>query len=335
MNTKHINEILMEYERDKTIAEETAYKRQLEVYKKIPRIKQIDTDLASMGFEIARTVLKANTNIESLIDGLKQKSMDLKIERAELLSQNKYPLDYTSSQYKCNACKDTGYIGADKCHCFKQKIIDRYYNQSNLKSVLEKENFDTFVFDYYSTHKFEGELLSPRKNIENIYGTCINFVEKFDTSSENLFFYGSSGLGKTFLSNCMAKDLLDRGKLVVYQTAPGLIDTLRELTFNNSDNSAKDKANDILNCDLLVIDDLGTEYYKTEFCQMELYNVINKRLISGKKMVISTNLYLDEILSAYAERLTSRILGNFTICKFYGEDIRVKIAGLKKRDRKK
>jgi DNA replication protein DnaC len=330
MQSKYISDILLEYERKRAAADEAARDRQLEVYRKIPRIKQIDSELASMGVEIAQSVFKKGIDINALIEDKRKSSMNLKIEKAGLLTENNYSHDYMDPKYSCMDCKDMGYIGTDRCHCFKQRIIDRYYDQSNLKGILEKENFETFVFDYYSPHKFEDEVYSPRKNMEEIFAACVHFSKDFGKSSENLFFYGKSGLGKTFLSNCIAKDLLDRGKLVVYQTSSNLIDILKEAKFESTDENSQGKLDDIFECDLLIIDDLGTEY-KTEFSQMELYNVINKRLLSNKKMIISTNFSLENLYQTYAERIISRIFGSFTIYKFYGEDIRLKIGQQKRR----
>lgn len=334
MSNKYINDILKSYDKKRERAEEKVLINRQEVYKKIPRIKEIDAELSYMGFEIAKSIFKKDINIEVLIEQLKQKSIDLRMEKGELLSQNNMSIEYASPQYECKSCHDTGYIGSEKCNCLKQQLIDRYYYQSNLKHILSLENFDTFIFDYYSTGKFESEPLTPRKNIERIYSACVSFVHEFNNSKENLFFYGKSGLGKTFLSNCIAKDLLDIGKLVIYQTSSNLIEILKEAKFDADNESSRDKINDIYECDLLIIDDLGTEYL-TDFSQMELFNIINRRLISQKKMIISTNLSLDNIYNTYPERITSRIFGNFTIFKFYGEDIRVKQAGQKRKKSRK
>lgn len=330
MSNRYINEIFLEYERSRTEAEDKARERQMEIYQKIPRIKEIDTLLGSIGVDIAKSVFKSGINIEEVIEQKKQQCTDLKVEKAELMTKYNYALDYTEPKYSCKLCCDTGFVGSEKCRCLKQKIIDKYYAQSNLKDILKKENFEMFVFDYYSPHKFEDEAISPRRNMEEIFRACIDFTANFDTTSTNLFFYGKSGLGKTFLSNCIAKDLLDKGKLVIYQTSSSLIDLLKEAKFDNTNDILKDKLDDLFESELLIIDDLGTEYI-TDFSQMELFNIINKRLLSGRKMVISTNLSLDNIMNTYAERITSRILGSFTMYKFYGDDIRLKIAQEKRR----
>lgn len=331
MNSKHLDIILKDYEKNRLKAEYEAQDKKDEIYKKIPRIKQIDEELSSLGIQITKAIIKKDKDISILIDSLKQKSNNLKIEKKLLLDKYNYPSDYFEVKYACPNCKDTGYMDFKKCSCFKQKLIDILYNQSNLKHILDKENFDTFVFDYYSVHKFENEPISPRKNMEHIFNGCINFVKNFDTASENLFFYGSSGIGKTFLSNCIAKDLLDAGRLVIYQTASGLIELIKANNFESEDKSETIK--DIYECELLIIDDLGTEYI-TNYSQMELFNIINQRLLSNKKIIISTNLSLDDIFKIYSERITSRIFGRFTICKFYGEDIRIRIMKQKMKQKK-
>ncbi|KPU42857.1 DNA replication protein DnaC [Oxobacter pfennigii] len=333
MNNKYITEIFNDYDKKRAYAEEAAKLRKQDIYKKIPRIQAIDNELSMVGIEIARSIFKKDAPIDVLLENLKQKTIDLKMEKGELLSQNNLSMNYDSPIFECNECQDTGYKGSEKCRCLKQRIINVLYDQSNLKSLLPKENFETFVFDYYSQNRFEDEPLTPRKNMERIFAACINFVQDFDKNDENLFFYGKSGLGKTFLSSCIAKDLIDKGKLVVYQTASNLMEILKTGMFDSSNELAKDKVDNIYECDLLIIDDLGTEYI-TEFTQMELYNIINKRLLSGKKTLISTNFSLDNIYNTYAERITSRIFGHFSVYKFYGEDIRFKTAELKRRKAK-
>ncbi|TDT63246.1 ATP-binding protein [Fonticella tunisiensis] len=320
MSDKYTLEVLKEYERLQDEAKNKQRQRQIEIYNKFPRIRDIDNEIARTGFEIASSIFKG-IDIENYIKEQKKRITDLKIEKAEILSSHNYPVDYLEIQYKCNKCKDTGYIGNEKCSCFKQKLIDRHYKQSNLRDILNEENFDTFDFSLYSDQKYKDEPLSPRKNIEEIFTRCVNFTKNFDNTNENLFFFGGSGLGKTFLSNCIAKELLDKGKVVIYQTSSNLIQILRSLRFE--DNAPKDQIEDFIECDLLIIDDLGTEP-NTPYAQSELFNIINTRIIKGKKILISTNFPLEDLLSIYPERITSRILGHFTICEFYGDDIRIK-----------
>lgn len=319
-SNKYVSDILREYDSLQAAAESAQKARQEEIYKKIPKIRNIDDEISSTGFKIASAILKG-TDVEESILKLKQRITDLKIQKAELLAANKYPVDYLEVKYKCKKCKDTGYVGSSRCSCFKQRLVDRYYQQSNLKDILSRENFDTFNIAFYSTDKYGNEGLSPRKNMEDILIYCLNYVNTFNEHQENLFFYGTSGLGKTFLSNCIAKELLDKGTIVIYQTCANLIDLIRTSRFDDS--VEKDMIEDLLTCDLLIIDDLGTEP-QTAFSQSELFNVINSRILAGKKMLISTNFSLEDLNNLYPERIKSRLFGHFTMFKFYGDDIRIK-----------
>lgn len=321
MNNKYILEVLNEYEKLQENSKNEQKRRIEEVYYKIPRIKEIDEQISSIGFKIASSVIsKEIDNIDKFIELQKKHITDLKIEKTELLVKHGYPIDYMDIKYKCKKCKDTGYVNNKYCSCFRQKIINKYYQQSNLNDVLKYENFNHFNFEYYSTVKYDGENISPRENIEKIYSYSLNYIKNFDKINESLFFYGSSGLGKTFLSNCIAKELLDRGKVVIYQTASNLMDIIRKNKFD--ENYTSNELNELLDCDFLIIDDLGTEPV-TPYSYSELFNVINTRILKRKKMLISTNFQLNDIIQNYPERITSRILGHFTLFKFFGEDIRV------------
>lgn len=329
MSNKHILEVIDEYEKLQEAAKSDQKQRQLEIYHKFPRIKEIDDSISKIGFNIASSIFNG-IDIESYIASQKKKITDLKIEKAEILSSRGYPVDYLEIKYRCTKCKDTGYIGSQKCSCFKQKLINQYYKQSNLKDIFRSENFDNFNFSLYPDTKYENEPLSPRKNIEHIFTECLNFANNFDSLNDNLFFSGNPGLGKTFLSNCIAKELLSKGKLVIYQTASNLIEILRNLKF--SENVPKDHLDDILQCDLLIIDDLGTET-NSAYSHTELFNIINERILRSKKMIISTNILIEELPQYYPQRIVSRILGNFTSFEFYGDDIRIKKSISKRKSR--
>lgn len=330
MNNSYTSEILMEYEKIRDENKRKLQQKKDYVYKKFPKIKEIDSEISEYGINIAASVIKG-ADMEKTIGEAKKKMTDLKIEKSEILAENGLPVDYLEASYNCKKCKDTGYIGSEKCTCFKQKLINKYYQQSNLKNVLMKENFDTFDISLYSHNKVEGEDISPFENMQKIFKHSIDYVNNFDNTNENLLFYGNSGLGKTFLSNCIAKDLLDRGKLVVYETSSNLIDILRNAKFDES--STKEELekilDNILTCDLLIIDDLGTEP-ATSYSYSELFNIINSRLLKQKKTIISTNYTINDLTNLYPERITSRILGNYTVFKFIGDDIRINRNSLKK-----
>ncbi|MFZ5968287.1 MAG: ATP-binding protein [Bacillota bacterium] len=324
MNNQYMNEILREYERIQDFEEKALASRREYVYRKVPRVKAIDEEIGKTGILLSKVILNHLSNFDEAIQELQEKMRHLKQEKAILLTENNIPLDYLERTYHCASCKDTGFISdGGKCSCFKQKLINKAYEMSNISRVLDKENFNHFSLELFSDHKFEDEDLTPKQNMLNILNVCEGFVINFDKQlDENLFFYGTTGLGKTFMCNCIAKALLDKGKIVVYQTAFKILEILEEYKFNRNRTPNIETSYQLLfDCDLLVVDDLGTEMTNT-FTNTEVFNIINSRLIGSKKTIISTNLSPMEIASTYSDRIFSRIFGNFTILKFYGKDLR-------------
>ncbi|WP_263972621.1 ATP-binding protein [Thermoanaerobacterium thermosaccharolyticum] len=306
--------------RDKSLKE--ALMRRQEVYKKIPEISNIDDEIKDIGIEISKSIFLKPQKHKDLLENLRSRLNALKKKKADLLRSNGYPETYMEQKFECNICKDTGYVNNKRCKCFEQKLINLYYRQSSIEEITKIENFDNFDYHLYSDKPYKGKM-SPRENMKSIVDVAKDFIDNFDNEKESLFFYGDSGLGKTFLSNCIAKELLDRGKVVLYRTAPDLIEGLR-LNKLNSDNDSYFEYTDLLReCDLLIIDDLGTEPI-TPFSLQEIFSIVNARLLANKKFIISTNLPLSEVMNIYPERLCSRILGNFKLLNFYGEDIRIK-----------
>ncbi|MGF7400845.1 ATP-binding protein [Thermoanaerobacterium thermosaccharolyticum] len=317
-----VQEVLREYEmlRDKSLKE--ALMRRQEVYKKIPEISNIDDEIKDIGIEISKSIFLKPQKHKELLENLRSRLNALKKKKADLLRSNGYPEAYMEQKFECNICKDTGYVNNKRCKCFEQKLINLYYRQSSIEDITKIENFGNFDYYLYSDKPYKGKM-SPRENMKSIVDVAKDFIDNFDNEKESLFFYGDSGLGKTFLSNCIAKELLDRGKVVLYRTAPDLIEGLR-LNKLNSDNDSYFEYTDLLReCDLLIIDDLGTEPI-TPFSLQEIFSIVNARLLANKKFIISTNLPLSEVMNIYPERLCSRILGNFKLLNFYGEDIRIK-----------
>ncbi len=319
-----IKKVLHEYQQLRDKNAQLARQRKEEIYKKLPRIREIDDSISTLGIRLSHIVLKHPKDADVQLDRVKDEIRSLQQEKGEILAINGYPVDYLEPIYNCPDCKDSGYIKGDRCHCLKQRLMDYTYAQSNLGRQLSKENFSTFNIDYYSDTAFNKEKLSPRRNMEIIYTACLNFVNTFDTSDINLLFYGSTGLGKTFLCNCIARELMIKGKTVLYQTAFRLFDILSEYKFSsNKAEYDKNQLDNLVKADLLIIDDLGTEV-NNSFISSELFNILNTRLIEGKKTIISTNLTLGELAKHYSERIMSRIIGHYHILKFYGEDIRKK-----------
>lgn len=325
MNNSIINEILREYEkkRDKALYEQKL--RQNEVYSKIPRLKEIDKLISKTGLMISKAIINNPQDYNNKIEEIKNKLEELKREKAILLTENNIPLEYMDINYECNKCKDTGFLNdGNKCSCFKQALINRAYKMSNLEHILYKENFQTFNINIFSDKPFENEKITPRENMQNILSICEGFVFNFDEDNEeNLLFYGTTGLGKTFMCNCIAKALLDKGKIVIYQTAFKILEIIEEYRFRRNSNKDEYKLDYelLFDADLLIIDDLGTELVNT-FTNTEIFNIVNSRLIKGNKTIISTNLSPMEISNTYTDRIFSRILSKFTPIRFFGPDLR-------------
>ena len=329
MNNVILSNLLKKYEKKRLLAEKDLEFRKNKLYSENIRLQEIDDELSKLGISSAKSLIMSNS--AEVLNELNNKISLLKNEKAEIIKNLNLPKDYLKPNYECKLCNDTGYIQENynsiMCNCLKQKIFNIEYNKSNIAN-LEKQNFDNFSFEKYSDkidkEKYNSEI-SPRENINLIKNICLKFIENFDNPEEkNLLFTGNTGLGKTFLSSCIAKEMIDIGKTVLYQTAPIMLDTIIDYKFNKN-NSSDITYKNILDVDLLIIDDLGTESLNNVKFS-ELFNIINTRLLNQNnkclKTIISTNLNLAILNKTYGERITSRLIGNYNICRFFGEDIR-------------
>lgn len=313
-------ELMDMYEKIRTDENRKLMKRREEIKNKYPEILELDTTIQKLCLNLSMAALRGITD-QNELNNIKEEITDLRAKKYEMLVSHGYNPDYLNLHYNCPKCKDTGFIGIDKCSCFKSKLIKLYYKDSDLEEAVKTNNFKNFNINLYSNHKLNDERYTPRKNIEDIL-EYINgeYLPNFKNSNTNLLFYGNSGTGKTFLSWCIAKELLDKGFLVVYKTSDDLLRALKDIKFNND----TDLENLLINCDLLIIDDLGSEQI-TDFSSTELFTLINKKILKNKKMLISTNLILPLISKRYSERISSRIIGEFKLFKFFAEDIRIQL----------
>lgn len=320
LSNSQYDEIMREYDRRQLNNRRILEERRKEVYQKLPRIQEIDASVASASVEKARRLLDGDQNA---VLSLKTELSSLSVEKNALLLDAGYPNDYLEPVYTCPDCKDSGYIGSEKCHCFKQAIIDTVYAQSNIKQVLTRENFDSFSYDYYSKDDISPATgLSAYETARNAVRECRHFIDDFDNKPKNLFIYGKTGVGKTFLSNCTAKELLDRGHSVIYFTAFQLFDILSKGVFEKDADAIAAHQN-IFDCDLLVIDDLGTELCNS-FTTSQLFLCVNERLLRRKSTIISTNLSLNQMVDTYSERTFSRICDAYTLINLFSKvDIRI------------
>lgn len=287
--------------------------RKEQVYNSLPEYRQLEEQMGELS--ISRT--------RALLDGDSKTASELK-DRIRLLSRQKKALlisaglgeDYLEPLHDCPDCQDTGYINGEKCHCFRQMEISFLYEQSHIEEMIAKENFSTLSYEYY-----KGDDLKHFKDAVNI---SKDFVSCFKNHYQNLFFYGTVGTGKSFLSGCIAKEVLQQGNSVIYFSANGLFETLARYAFDvNSKETLYIFYKDLYNCDLVIIDDLGTEVTNS-FVTSQLFGFLNERHLRRKPTIISTNLSLEELRDRYSDRIFSRITSNFTICKLSGPDIRIR-----------
>ena len=298
-------------------------KRMKEVYDAIPQMNELENQIRTLSVQHAASRLKGQTDsidLDAEIDKITK-------QKEALLLQHGYPADYLKPVYECADCKDTGYIDGRKCHCFEKLIVQYLYSQSNLKDVLEHENFSHFNLDFYPddyTEEATGE--TPRDNMRHVLETVKSYLSGFSDTPGNLLLYGNTGVGKTFLTNCIAKELLDKSHTVVYLTSLQLFDILEKNKFYKTDEYINnEQVSYILNCELLIIDDLGTELANS-FTTSQLYYFIEERHMKQKSTIISTNLSFQELRERYSERIFSRFTGYYNFYMIAGDDIRIKIA---------
>ncbi len=334
MNNSLLKQILHEYDEKRTKAILEIENRKKELMTVNPRLLEIEEELSKNSIQALKTILLSNVKEkEKLLSNLKKQNSHLIKEKNEFIKKISKENNYLNPHFECKLCKDTGYITKNSetkmCSCLKQKIFDIAYNKSNMGN-LERENFSNFNIRTFSDksdkEKYKSEI-SPRENMKIIREKAELFISNFDNPEEkNLIFIGNTGVGKTFLTNCIANEVLKLGKTVLYQTAPVMFDKINNAKFGK-ENSKFDLYENILNVDLLIIDDLGTEKI-TDTKITELFTIINTRLLNQNhkitKTIISTNYNVDELFKTYTTRIGSRLAGNYRFLRFFGDDLRFK-----------
>ncbi len=310
-NTQY-DRIFRQYEKRQRQNRLETERRRDYVYEHFPKYRELEDETASLCVAQGKKLLFGD---EAALDKLRENLALLKKQKEQLLSDAGLSANYLEPVFTCPDCRDTGYIDREKCHCLKQAEISLLYEQSGLQEMLANNNFSRLSYEYHV-----GEDLS---RFEKAVQNCKNFVKNFDSDYHNLFFYGTVGTGKSFLSGCVAKELMDQGHSVIYFGATGLFDLLSSTSFDTK--SREERQNtyaDLYQCDLLIIDDLGTEL-TNQFTASQLFSLLNERNIGRKATVISTNLSLRELQDRYSDRIFSRITSNFEVCKLTGADIRM------------
>ena len=312
--------IMREYSRRQSADRHILQQHEAKAYGLIPELMSIDRQIGGISAAQIRESLQSGKAADT--GRLREQIAQLEQKRRSLLQQAGFPEDYLDMPAFCPACADTGYLeDGSRCSCFRQLEISLLYGQEHLSEVLAAETFDSFSLDWYRNEDIDSATgLSSRELAVKALQTAKSFTANFDDCFANLFFYGDTGVGKTFLSHCIAGELLKAGRSVLYFTSFELFDKMAGAAFDHD--SSKEDDSILFDCDLLIIDDLGTELTNA-FVSSRLFLCINERLAAKKPTVISTNLTLHDFSEVYSERTFSRIAGAYHMCKLIGKDIRI------------
>lgn len=317
-NKENYVRIRQEYADKNLRAKEAAERRANDLHQKYPELLKIDRVLSETGLSIMRESLKGKEGLEERIAKLRENNRELLAIRAQYLESIGYPADYTAVKYECEVCSDTGFVGTKLCECMRRDLVLAGYESSGIGSLMRTQSFDTFSLDYYNRSNDE------RANMEFTLAACKDYANSFTgDNGKSMFFCGTTGLGKTHLSTSVAKTVIERGFDVVYDTSQNILaDFEYERFVRGYSDTSEVRTDKYFECDLLIIDDLGTEV-ANQFTVSCLYNIINTRINQRKSMIISTNLTQSEIRERYSDRITSRLFGDFMVYRFTGKDIRL------------
>lgn len=305
-NTK-MQAILKEYDQIREKNRSILSRRRAQVEAKAPAYFDYHRQIVSLCMQRTNETLYPEAASGSSSAEYQNTLADLRASKAQALLDAGFPADYLEPVYDCPACKDTGFLSAAQCDCLKQRMIRALYAQSGIEHLLETNNFRTLSYEYYKGADLEA--------FQDAVQTCKDMIAHFSTRKDNLLFSGTVGCGKSFLSGCVAKELMDRGESVVYFSATQFFDIIYQNTLYN-------ELEDLYNYDLVIIDDLGSEVTNS-IVTAKLFSFLNERILREKATIISTNLSLAEIKERYSERIVSRIIQNFKLCKLSGPDIRI------------
>lgn len=312
--------IMHEYNRRQLRSRHALEERKKKLYRQIPRLKEIQDDIAALSANRVRRLLSEN-RAESA-SAYEAKLAELARERLCLLKECGFPPDYLEMPFECPICRDTGYDGGQKCVCFQKMAADLFCQQYGLGQILEKENFERFSFSCYSDKIKDSDTgKTPLEHARFAVEKAWEFIRHFDETPQNLFIYGDTGVGKTFLSHCIACEILKKAYSTLYFPSYDLFNLLAKETFarESGDGGIMEY---VLNCDLLILDDLGTELTNA-FVSSQLFLIVNERMLREKSTIVSTNLSLETFPGLYSTRTFSRIIQNYKFINLIGEDIRL------------
>ncbi len=293
-------------------------RRKEEIYQKIPSYRALDLQIADLSMACSRALIAGSEDMEpaARLAALRSQILDLRLEKKKLLEENGYPRDYLEPIFVCSKCRDTGFIEGEKCSCFKQYEISYLYSASNLHQILEQNNFSLLSRHYYTTEE-------SLEHFNNAVDNCKSFIEHFGEEHRNIIFYGNVGTGKSFLSGCIAKELLDRGTSILYFSAVQLFQSLLNASYNTDKSELNHLYDTLYSSDLLIIDDLGSEHI-TDYSRSQLFQILNERALRRKPFLLSTNFDLQKLREEYSERIFSRLIDSSYLCRLTGPDIRMK-----------
>ena len=299
-------------------------RQRADAYRRQPRLEQLDRQLQGTMAQLMAAALRRGESTRDVVQAIRQDNLSIQAEREKLLGELGLSANALEDAPLCPHCGDSGWKGVQMCTCLKKLYAQEQIRELSKLLDLGSQSFDTFRLDYYSDQRAPNLPLSPRANMEWILRLCKDFVASFGKSGiKNLYFHGTPGLGKTFLSACIARAVSEQGRSVVYDTAGNIFAQFEDRKFWRGGDSqeARDETRRYLNCDLLILDDLGSEL-TTQFTQTALYELINTRLVAGRHTVISSNLSLQEVAQRYSPQIASRISGEYHDLWFFGQDIR-------------
>ena len=310
-----LHKVRQEFNQKRNIALGEAMARTETLHREYPDLSAIDAALAKTGMRIVEEIAKGSEGLDARIALVRKDNEKLQKDRVEMLAFYGYPADYTDVKYECTACQDTGYIDGKVCLCLKKALAKEGLMRAGLSRLAASQSFDSFDLKYY-----QGE---NRHVMEQVLAFCHHYAEGFHDKAESLLFVGGTGLGKTHLSTSIATAVVEKGYEVVYSSAPNIFLSLEAEKFGR-ESSLTMKS--LLDAEFLIIDDLGTEN-PSNLNNNFLYNIVNTRMIEGKPTLISTNLMPAELMKRYTDRLASRLLGEYTVLRFTGSDIRMQKIG--------
>lgn len=322
-----LNEILKDYDFVRSMNEKALLEREQKVMEQIPKIAELRRNYLDFMLKTFKDNIQNALHPERTSMATEEHLNALKDAEAKLLLENGYPEDYLLSDYRCKKCLDTGYTGwpvKSICSCLSQKLIEKLYELSDF-GELERQNFETFDPYVFPEVQLEGNRLNQREYMLQLKDILYRYSMNFPANDRKMIlFSGKTGLGKTFLLNCMSKVILEKGYVTIRMSAYNLSNKLFSSLFNTEENQYL--LSSLFEADLLIIDDLGTEIQRNNFTSEDLFNILNDRLIKNRHTFLSTNLGLNELRERYSDRITSRLFDtkNTMLIKFLGQDVRLK-----------